>query len=186
MVERPDRHRQGADRGIAGGPLTHNSDDEPVAIEFLVEPFVEGKPGGHVSAAIDAFTSRGLEVEFGAFASTSIGPPDVISEAVGAMIADALAAGATAVNVQVVNNNEKQLSSPSLHHALEAMMRAAEREVGSEPKQWTRDDKQQVVRMLEQRGAFLLRGAVDDVADAMGVSRITIYNYLNAIEGNNE
>ena len=36
--------------------------------------------------------------------------------------------------------------------------------------------------MLDERGAFLLRGAVDDIATAMGVSRITIYNYLNAIE----
>jgi predicted transcriptional regulator YheO len=38
------------------------------------------------------------------------------------------------------------------------------------------------VRLLHERGAFLLRKAADDVADTMGVSRITIYNYLNAIE----
>ena len=36
-------------------------------------------------------------------------------------------------------------------------------------------------RMLDQRGAFTLRRAVEDVADAMGVSRITVYNYLNAL-----
>jgi predicted transcriptional regulator YheO len=36
--------------------------------------------------------------------------------------------------------------------------------------------------MLDERGAFLLRGAVDDMARIMGVSRITIYNYLNAID----
>jgi predicted transcriptional regulator YheO len=36
--------------------------------------------------------------------------------------------------------------------------------------------------MLHDRGAFLLRGAVDDIAEIMGVSRITIYNYLNALE----
>ena len=29
---------------------------------------------------------------------------------------------------------------------------------------------------------FLLRRSVEAVADAIGVSRITIYNYLNAIE----
>jgi len=27
----------------------------------------------------------------------------------------------------------------------------------------------------------LLRGSTDDVAEAMGVSRITIYNYLSAL-----
>jgi len=36
--------------------------------------------------------------------------------------------------------------------------------------------------MFDERGAFLLRGAVDDIAEIMGVSRITIYNYLNALE----
>ena len=30
-------------------------------------------------------------------------------------------------------------------------------------------------------GAFTLRRAVEDVSDSMGVSRITVYNYLNAI-----
>ena len=154
-----------------------SNDDDHVAIEFLVEPFVEGKPGNHVAAAIDAFTSRGLEVEFGAFASTSSGPLDDIGAAVSAMIVDAVAAGATTINVQVANDSTR-IASPSLHNALEAMMHAAKREVGAEPNEWSREDKQHVVRLLEQRGAFLLRGAVDDVADAMGVSRITIYNYL--------
>jgi predicted transcriptional regulator YheO len=35
--------------------------------------------------------------------------------------------------------------------------------------------------MLYDRGAFALRNAADEVADAMGVSRVTIYNYLNAV-----
>jgi predicted transcriptional regulator YheO len=34
--------------------------------------------------------------------------------------------------------------------------------------------------MLDERGAFELRRSVEDVADTFGVSRITIYNYLNA------
>ncbi len=58
----------------------------------------------------------------------------------------------------------------------------AEREIGSTASEWNRAEKQRVVRMLDQRGAFLLRGAVDDIAEIMGVSRITIYNYLNALE----
>ena len=37
------------------------------------------------------------------------------------------------------------------------------------------------IRLLDDRGAFILRRAVEDVADAMGVSRITVYNYLNAL-----
>lgn len=152
-----------------------------VAVEFLVEPFIEGEPGNHVDAAVSAFSSRDLTVELGAFASVASGSLDAIGEAVGAMVVDAMRAGATNINVQIANDVER-LGSATLHDALDAMMRAAEREVGSDSAEWSRSDKQRVVRMLDERGAFLLRGAVDDIANAMGVSRITIYNYLNAIE----
>ena len=45
-----------------------------------------------------------------------------------------------------------------------------------------RSDKQRAVALLHERGAFALRRSTDAVAEAMGVSRITIYNYLNALE----
>jgi predicted transcriptional regulator YheO len=44
----------------------------------------------------------------------------------------------------------------------------------------TREEKQAPCA-LDEQGAFQLRKAIEAVADAMGVSRITIYNYLNAI-----
>jgi len=151
-----------------------------VAVEFLIEPFVEGRPGNHVEAAIAAFASRNLEVELGPFSSVASGPLQDIGDAVSAMIVDAMCSGATNINVQIAQDPER-LGSVTLHDAIEGMMRAAERELGTEPSSWDRADKQRVVRMLDERGAFLLRGAVDDIASAMGVSRITIYNYLNAI-----
>lgn len=42
----------------------------------------------------------------------------------------------------------------------------------------SRADKQRAVRLLDERGAFSIRNAVDEVADAIGVSRVTVYNYL--------
>jgi uncharacterized protein YqgV (UPF0045/DUF77 family) len=151
-----------------------------VAVEFLVEPFVEGSPGNHVDAAVSAFAKRNLTVELGPFSSVSEGSLESIGEAVGAMVIDSMRAGATNISVQVAADADR-LGSVTLHDALGGMMRAAERELGSEPSEWNREDKQRVVRMLDERGAFLLRGAVDDIATAVGVSRITIYNYLNAI-----
>jgi predicted transcriptional regulator YheO len=52
---------------------------------------------------------------------------------------------------------------------------------GSGGHAWARAEKQTAVRLLSERGAFLL-GGVEDVTEIMGVSRITIYNYLNALE----
>jgi predicted transcriptional regulator YheO len=43
--------------------------------------------------------------------------------------------------------------------------------------------KIRVVGRLRDNGMFLLRDAIDGVAAALGVSRFTIYNYLNEIEG---
>ena len=68
-----------------------------------------------------------------------------------------------------------------LHGALDRLIESVESELGGSPAGAAREDKQRAVRLLDERGAFMLRRAVEDVADAMGVSRITVYNYLNAI-----
>ena len=70
---------------------------------------------------------------------------------------------------------------PPLHGALDRLIDGVEAELGGRLPMLSREDKQRAVRLLDQRGAFILRRAVEDVADAMGVSRITVYNYLNAI-----
>jgi hypothetical protein len=70
---------------------------------------------------------------------------------------------------------------PGLHGSLDRMIAAVESELGAPVSDLSREDKQAAVRLLYERGAFQLRKAVEDVADAMGVSRFTIYNYLNAL-----
>jgi hypothetical protein len=68
-----------------------------------------------------------------------------------------------------------------LHGALDRLIDGVERELGGRLPLLGREDKQRAIRLLDERGAFILRRAVEDVADAMGVSRITVYNYLNAL-----
>lgn len=69
-----------------------------------------------------------------------------------------------------------------LHGALERMIEAVERDAGADLGAMDRSQKQVAVRTLDDQGAFLLRGAVDRIARAMGVSRVTLYSYLNALE----
>ncbi|MEQ8842134.1 MAG: helix-turn-helix domain-containing protein [Acidimicrobiales bacterium] len=152
-----------------------------IAAEFLVAPLVEGRPGPHVTAAIDAFDAHGLSVEFGPFSSSVAGDVDDMAAAIADMVRAAMANGATSVQLRVAATAE-EIPIPSIRDALDDILRMAEREIGTPAVDWDRAQKQQVVRMLDERGAFLLRGAVDDIAQIMGVSRITIYNYLNALE----
>jgi hypothetical protein len=75
------------------------------------------------------------------------------------------------------------LRIPQLVGALDRLIEQVERELGSPLGELSREGKQLAVRMLEDGGAFTLRRAVDQVADALGVSRITVYNYLNLVRG---
>ena len=69
----------------------------------------------------------------------------------------------------------------SLSNALDRLVAHVEDELGGKLVDLPRTEKQAAVRLLDERGAFLLRKAIEDVAAMMGVSRITIYNYLNVI-----
>jgi predicted transcriptional regulator YheO len=45
----------------------------------------------------------------------------------------------------------------------------------------TKDDKVEIVRILDKKGAFLIKGAIDYVAKVLCVSRYTVYNYLDEV-----
>jgi uncharacterized protein YqgV (UPF0045/DUF77 family) len=72
-----------------------------LALEFTVEPFVQGAPGPHVTAAVDAAQASGLEVDFGPFGTSVSGPDAEVLNALDDVVRRALAAGATRVSVQI-------------------------------------------------------------------------------------
>ncbi|MEU5901660.1 MULTISPECIES: helix-turn-helix domain-containing protein [Streptomyces] len=68
---------------------------------------------------------------------------------------------------------------PQLADSLDHILLALERKRGRPLSELDRKAKQEVVRILEARGAFSVRHGVETVAGALGVSRFTVYNYLN-------
>ncbi|WP_369212974.1 helix-turn-helix domain-containing protein [Streptomyces flavofungini] len=68
---------------------------------------------------------------------------------------------------------------PQLADSLDHILLALERKRGRPLAELDRKAKQEVVRILEARGAFAVRHGVETVAGALGVSRFTVYNYLN-------
>ena len=73
--------------------------------------------------------------------------------------------------------------APGLHGALDRLIAQVERELGTAITSLDRAGKQEVVRRLDELGAFTLRKAVEDIADRLEVSRFTVYNYLNGLHG---
>lgn len=70
-------------------------------LEFTIEPFVEGHPGPHVVAAVDAVRALGVEVEFGPFGSSCLASPGAMPQVVAAVTAAAFSNGATHVSLHV-------------------------------------------------------------------------------------
>ncbi|MBA8826951.1 hypothetical protein FHX42_004335 [Saccharopolyspora lacisalsi] len=72
-----------------------------------------------------------------------------------------------------------RLPGEELTSALDRVIGQVEFELGARLSDLPRADKQRAVRLLEERGAFTLRKSVESVAKTLGVSRFTVYNYLN-------
>lgn len=70
-------------------------------VEFTIEPFVEGRPGPHVTAAIDAARSHGAEVDIGPFGSSCTVDLATVGDVVRSVTAAAFGNGASHVSVHV-------------------------------------------------------------------------------------
>jgi uncharacterized protein YqgV (UPF0045/DUF77 family) len=72
-----------------------------VLLEFTIEPFVEGRPGRHVTEAIAAVEGLGAEVDVGPFGTTCRVAVGAAAEMAKAVVAAALANGATHVSLYI-------------------------------------------------------------------------------------
>lgn len=61
---------------------------------------------------------------------------------------------------------------------LDYLMDAAQMSIGKNTILMTKDDKIEYIRYLDQRGAFLITKSGPRVCDALGISKYTLYNYL--------
>lgn len=152
---------------------------EQIRVEFTTEPFVIGQVPAHAAAAFQVVSDAGLETEFGPFGTAAEGPREQILALLPALLDAALAGGAQRITLQLTTSDTEPRAN-TMHGALDRMLLEIEVELGQPLEQMNRETKQNVVRLLQERGAFALRGSVEDVADHLGVSRFTIYNYLNA------
>lgn len=101
------------------------------------------------------------------------------------------AAGAEAVGPDEITGSDVPLAwseaivggvrLPPIHGSLDRLIAVVEAELGGPLPSLDRPAKQQAIRRLDDLGAFVLRRAVEDIAVALGISRITVYSYLNAL-----
>lgn len=80
--------------------------------------------------------------------------------------------------VSDVNDDRAETFASSLNETVDALMDRAVKTMGKLPSAMNKGERVQFVEVLEDHGVFLIKGSVELVAQAMGVSRYTIYNYL--------
>ena len=73
----------------------------------------------------------------------------------------------------------------NIDNTMDSLFEQAVSEIGKRPASMITDEKIRLVKILEQKGAFQIRGVVSQVALRLGVSTFTIYNYLKKIRATN-
>lgn len=67
----------------------------------------------------------------------------------------------------------------NIDELLETLMAAAVESTGHTLDTLDKEDKVAVVKYLDDKGAFLIKKSAERVAEFLGISRFTVYNYLN-------
>lgn len=69
-------------------------------------------------------------------------------------------------------------------HIIEIADDLIDKIIGSKPvDKLRRDEKVEMIRFMEQKGIFLIRGTIDKVAEKLNISKVTVYSYIDEIKG---
>ncbi|NQV97288.1 MAG: hypothetical protein HQ486_05795 [Acidimicrobiaceae bacterium] len=77
-----------------------------LTVEFTIEPFVEGDPGVHVTAAVAAVEAHGIAVDFGPFGSLFSVDQALLPTVIADLLRVAYGNGATFVNISVSQDKQ--------------------------------------------------------------------------------
>ncbi|WP_434511752.1 helix-turn-helix transcriptional regulator [Desulfitobacterium sp. AusDCA] len=80
-----------------------------------------------------------------------------------------------------LQGDRQETFATSVQETIESLVNQAIETLGKQPAAMSMDDKVRFVGILEEKGAFLIKGAVDYAAVVLGVSKFTVYNYLNKV-----
>ena len=75
----------------------------------------------------------------------------------------------------------EELFGGDIRDVLAGMIAGILADMRKTPATMTRDEKMEVVARLEERGAFLVKRSAEQVAEALDLSRFTIFSYLKEI-----
>ncbi|WP_162794688.1 helix-turn-helix transcriptional regulator [Nonomuraea lactucae] len=75
----------------------------------------------------------------------------------------------------------EEIFATDIVEVLDNLIETAIEKTGKSVALMTKDDKLEVLKYLDEKGAFFVKRSVDRVARRLGVSRVTAYNYLDQL-----
>jgi predicted transcriptional regulator YheO len=81
------------------------------------------------------------------------------------------------------NPSVKEVFVNSVQDLLDYLINEAYTQTGKAVSRMLRADKLQFIRFLDQKGAFLITRSGDAVCDFLGISKYTLYRYLEIVRG---
>ncbi|MDR2870440.1 MAG: helix-turn-helix transcriptional regulator [Deferribacteraceae bacterium] len=76
-------------------------------------------------------------------------------------------------------DDTRELFTGNVDELLQTLMADSMALVGKPISEMNKDDKVQAIRYLDAKGAFLIKKSVETVSEFYGISKFTLYNYLN-------
>lgn len=91
------------------------------------------------------------------------------------------------LNEDFLDSNEKdELFTDDMNDLLEKLFKKAKDKFGKPLARYEKEDKLEIVRYLQKKGVFIVKGSIDKIAKKLNISRYTVYNYLKEIKYSND
>ncbi len=97
------------------------------------------------------------------------------------VVASKLLQGLTNIRDGQQDQPAQEVFSRDINDVVESMVRSELEVLGKPVAYMQKEDKLTIVENLEQKGIFDVKGAVEYVAERLGVTNFTVYNYLKTV-----
>ena len=77
-----------------------------------------------------------------------------------------------------LSNTEDEIFVQDVNQLLEQLILKTRESIGKAPEEMSRDDKIEFIRQLKEKGAFLITKSGERVQEYLGISKYTLYKYL--------
>jgi len=86
------------------------------------------------------------------------------------------------LNEEGLNKESDEEFLDNVYEVLANIIQEAKNEIGKPISLMQKEDKLKVVKIADEKGAFLIKGSIDKIAEELNVSRYTVYNYMEEVK----